>query len=114
MGHDRDDAVLDEGCAMMPCRLDAHATGDALPRMDLSVPVRARSPAPAPRPYAEGVPRAILDSSRALISLKDLEGRYLFVNRQFEAVVGVGRDEVVGRTDDDLFPEGTAALFRAN
>jgi PAS domain S-box-containing protein len=48
--------------------------------------------------------QAVLDYSPALIFLKDPDGRYLIVNRQFETLFGVTADEVGGRTDADLFP----------
>jgi PAS domain S-box-containing protein len=49
-----------------------------------------------------------LDNSTAIISLKDLDGRYLLVNREFERVFGGSRRIVLGRTDDDLFSAALA------
>ena len=46
--------------------------------------------------------RAILEHSSAPIWMKDLEGRYLVVNRRFEALVRRSAPEVVGRTDSEL------------
>lgn len=43
------------------------------------------------------------------IFLKDLEGRYVYVNRALENFIGSPRDEVVGRTDFDLVDPATAA-----
>jgi PAS domain S-box-containing protein len=57
---------------------------------------------------------AILDNSPAIIFLKDLEGRYLLVNRQFETVFHKTHDYIKGRTDAELFPAMQAAAFRAN
>jgi len=57
---------------------------------------------------------AILDNSPALICMKDADGRYLFVNQQFERVLGVSRTDVVGRTDHQLFPPRLADMYRAN
>jgi PAS domain S-box-containing protein len=56
----------------------------------------------------------ILDHSPAAISLKDLEGRYIFVNRACQAALGRTRDEVVGSTDYDLLPRRLADIYRAN
>jgi PAS domain S-box-containing protein len=58
--------------------------------------------------------RAILDNSPNLIFVKDLEGRYLLVNREFEWTLSVAHDQIVGKTDLDVFPPAQAAVFRAN
>ncbi len=49
-----------------------------------------------------------------MIYLKDVEGRYLFVNRQFETLFHVKRAELSGKTDFDVFPKKIAAAFRVN
>jgi PAS domain S-box-containing protein len=56
----------------------------------------------------------IVDNSTALIYLKDPDGRYLLVNRRFEEIVHGRRDELVGKTDYDVFPAAVADAFRAN
>ena len=58
--------------------------------------------------------RAILDNSPGMVFLKDSEGRYLHVNRQFERVFHMTREQVVGRTDEALFAPEQAAAFHAN
>jgi PAS domain S-box-containing protein len=55
----------------------------------------------------------IIDHAPALISAKDTEGRYLFVNRRFEEQVGASRQTLVGHTDYDCFPREVADTFRA-
>ena len=55
---------------------------------------------------------AIIDGSPSLIFLKDLEGRYLLVNREFERSFGLHRDKIIGRTDRELFASEQAAAFR--
>jgi PAS domain S-box-containing protein len=57
---------------------------------------------------------AILDNSTAVIYLKDKSGRYMLVNRQFEELFNASREEVMGKTDHDLFPRYMADAFRAN
>lgn len=57
---------------------------------------------------------AILDNSAAVIYAKDLNGRYLLINRWFETLTGLGREEIVGKTDYDLFPAERAEAFHAN
>ncbi len=58
--------------------------------------------------------RAILDNSPGMVFLKDVEGRYLQVNRQFERAFHMTRDQVVGKTDEAIFAPDQAAAFRAN
>jgi PAS domain S-box-containing protein len=57
--------------------------------------------------------QAILDHSPA-ISLKDLSGRYLLANREFERMAGVPRGAAPGKTDRELFPRRLADAYRAN
>jgi PAS domain S-box-containing protein len=58
--------------------------------------------------------QAILDHSPAAISLKDMSGRYILINQEFERVAGVPRDAIVGATDRELFPPRLADAYRAN
>lgn len=58
--------------------------------------------------------QAIMDNTSAVIHLKDVDGRYALVNRQFEKLFHTRKDEMVGRTDYDIFPKQMADSFRAN
>jgi PAS domain S-box-containing protein len=58
--------------------------------------------------------QAILDHSPAMIFLKDLDGRYLLSNRQFEKIARISCEAVVGKMDEELFPPEQAAVHRAN
>jgi hypothetical protein len=58
--------------------------------------------------------QSILDNSSAVIEVKDVSGRYLRINRRFEEIFGLGRSEVLGKTDYDLFPREIAERFHAN
>lgn len=57
--------------------------------------------------------QAIVDNSGAVIYAKDLEGRYLLVNRLYMDIFHLREDEVLGKTDVDLFDAPAAAAFRA-
>lgn len=52
----------------------------------------------------------IMDSSSAVIAAKDRDGRYTVVNKRFMdiLVTGSAREEVIGRTDYELFPKRIA------
>ena len=55
--------------------------------------------------------QAILDNAPAAIFVQDLEGRYLLVNRGFEALTGTPRRAAMGRTDRELFgPEAATPV----
>jgi len=58
--------------------------------------------------------QAILDNAPAVIYVKSVDGRFTLVNGEFERLVRRGREDVLGRTDHDLFPEQAADTFRGN
>ena len=55
---------------------------------------------------------ALLDSIPDIIFFKDINGVYLGCNPPFVEFVGKSRDEIVGRTDYDLFDKEIADFFR--
>jgi PAS domain S-box-containing protein len=57
--------------------------------------------------------QAIIDNSAAMIYVKDLQGRYLMVNRRFTEVFHFEQEAISGKTDHDLFPKENADAFRA-
>src|SRR6185503_5436624 len=57
---------------------------------------------------------AILNNSPTLIFLKDIEGRYLLVNREFEKVFHLTGQDILGKTDAEIFSPMQASVFRAN
>src|SRR3989454_1904742 len=57
---------------------------------------------------------AFADYSPAVMFLKDREGRYRLVNEQFLQRFGLRRDQVIGRTDLEVFPRDQALRFAAN
>jgi PAS domain S-box-containing protein len=58
--------------------------------------------------------QGIVDNSGAVIYVKDTEGRYLLVNRRFEELFHVTRDEIRGKTDFAIYPPDRAQALRAN
>ena len=58
--------------------------------------------------------QAIMDNTSAVIYLKDLQGRYLMINRRFEELFNVTQQQIVGKTDADIFPSDVVAKLQAN
>ena len=56
---------------------------------------------------------SIMNNSTSLITLKDLGGRYEFVNRKFEELFNLKAADVIGKTDVAIFPGRIADEFRA-
>jgi PAS domain S-box-containing protein len=48
--------------------------------------------------------QAIVDNTTALVFIKDLELRYVLVNREYERLFEIGRDQIRGKTDFDVYP----------
>jgi PAS domain S-box-containing protein len=57
---------------------------------------------------------ALIDHTSAVIYMRDADGRYLLVNREYERLFKLHREDIVGLTDHDLFPGPIADEFRAN
>ena len=58
--------------------------------------------------------QAIVDNTTAVIFIKDLELRYLLVNREYERLFHVRRDQIRDKTDFDIHPHDVAETLRAN
>ncbi|MEM7024898.1 MAG: PAS domain S-box protein [Pseudomonadota bacterium] len=58
--------------------------------------------------------QTIVDHMPAVSLLRDLDGRFLFVNRRYEAVYEVHQEEVRGRTLAEVFPDERADAFAAD
>ncbi|MDY6904725.1 MAG: PAS domain S-box protein [Thermodesulfobacteriota bacterium] len=58
--------------------------------------------------------RSILDNATVVIFIKDLDGKYLFINKMFESKYDITNDNIHGLTDFDVFPRETAEQFRKN
>lgn len=56
--------------------------------------------------------QAFLDHSPNSIFIKDTSGRYLLCNQKFSSFCGRPSSEVIGRSDDELFPPDEAAQYR--
>lgn len=58
--------------------------------------------------------QSIMDNSPAVIYVKDTEGRFTFINRQFVELFHVQPDDIVGKKLSDVFPEDLAEEMEMN
>jgi PAS domain S-box-containing protein len=56
----------------------------------------------------------IVDNTTAVVFVKDLDLRYLLVNREYERRHRVRRDQIRGKTDFDIYPPEVAEAVRHN
>jgi PAS domain-containing protein len=56
----------------------------------------------------------VLNNAPALVSVKDTEGRLLFVNRQWERVFNLRHEDVLGKTGRETFPPEIAQTLHNN
>jgi len=58
--------------------------------------------------------RAILNNTTSVVCLKNLDGEYILANPQFLALLNLSENEVIGKSDYQLFPEEIAAALETN
>jgi len=56
--------------------------------------------------------QAMINTVPAALYLKDDQQRYIAANDAFARLTGLSRDEVAGKTDEDIFPPAVAAEYR--
>ncbi|MCL5808359.1 MAG: PAS domain S-box protein [Deltaproteobacteria bacterium] len=56
----------------------------------------------------------LIENNGAPIFVKDANGRYELVNRKWEEVTGLKREQAIGKTDEELFPGPVGRQFREN
>ena len=54
----------------------------------------------------------VIDGSPSPIFLKDREGRFITINKSLERMLGMTREEIEGKTDDDIAPGEVADYWR--
>ncbi|MBI3651911.1 MAG: PAS domain S-box protein [Acidobacteria bacterium] len=58
--------------------------------------------------------QAIIDNASLQIYVKDLQGRLVLVNHSVEEVLGLPRQEILGKTNHELFAQEIADQYHAN
>jgi len=101
------------------CSIDLNQTGQNLQdlnrlNLELQREIVDREHTKKALQNSQGLLQAILDNSTAVIYIKDLEGKYLLVNRYFETLFHISQEQIAGKTDWDIFPKEKAETLRAN
>ncbi len=63
------------------------------------------------RPDSRARLQQVLDYTKAIMIVKDLAGRYVFANREFERATRMPAERVVGYSDSELWPPDYVAQF---
>lgn len=58
--------------------------------------------------------QAVLDQYSAVVFVKDLNNRHLLVNQMFLDTLGLQKEDVIGKTTHDIFPEEYAEILIAD
>jgi PAS domain S-box-containing protein len=54
----------------------------------------------------------IVDNTTSVIFIKDIEGKYLLINSQYEKLFNITQEQIKGKTDYDMFPQDIADAVR--
>ncbi len=79
---------------------------------ELAAEVAARTVAEAALRDNQRLLDGVLGHTDVVVYAKDLDGRFLLANPALQRLLGQGEQEVLGRSDYDLFPELAADQFR--
>lgn len=55
--------------------------------------------------------QSIVDNCKAVVHLKDLQSKYLLVNREWERIVGLDRKDIIGKSIYEVFPKEIADVL---
>ncbi len=58
--------------------------------------------------------QGVMDNSPAVIYAKDINGRYIFINKKWQILFGLKHEDIIGKTDHELFEKSFADKFREN
>ena len=81
---------------------------------ELAVQIEARTRMEDEAKKREHQQKALMDSIPDLVWLKDRQGRFIAVNEAFAKTLGVRPEEIIGKTDFDVWPRGVAEEYMAD
>ena len=58
--------------------------------------------------------KGFLDNTNSIVIIKNLEGQYIMVNKQFEKIHNLSQDQLIGKTVYDTLPTQLADIVTAN
>ena len=58
--------------------------------------------------------RSILNNTQSVIFIKDLQGKYLLTNKKHAELFHIDSEEMIGKSDFDIFPTEAAKVFQEN
>ncbi|HVK02406.1 MAG TPA: PAS domain S-box protein [Armatimonadaceae bacterium] len=90
------------------------ADGTALQIVGAALDVTERQEAEEALRLTESFLEQIVDNNAAIVFAKDLDGRYILFNRLAEQLTGLSADDVLGRTDYDIFGPEFAPAYVDN
>jgi PAS domain S-box-containing protein len=88
--------------------------GEVLGGVAVTVDITARRNAEEALRESEARFASFMRHLPGLAWIKNVDGRYVFVNDSAEKAFRMPRAELYGKTDEEIFPSDTAAQFRAN
>lgn len=56
--------------------------------------------------------QSIIDNTSNPIFIKEINGEYLLINKQYESLFHISNEEIIGKTDHDFLPKEVADTFR--
>jgi PAS domain S-box-containing protein len=90
--------------------VDGRLTGHSLIERDISEQQRIGAALEA----SEGRLQAIWENSPTVKFVKDLDGKYQLVNKRFETIFHLSKEDIIGKTDQDLLNSHLASHIIAN
>jgi len=58
--------------------------------------------------------QAVMDNSPAVIYAKNIDGKYIFINKKWQNLFGLKYEEIIGKTDHEIFEKSFADKFKEN